>query len=140
MGSDSQRTAFMHGPDELADLEERTVSPVGVHQSEHPSNRDSSESKGARRHFLTRYAMDDWRRNRIAVRTVRRAVGCMCPTPDGRAEGALIARERTLARISHSLAHLAAELSDEEFLRVLRAMLEARVRAKLPAARPPPAE
>jgi len=53
--------------------------------------------------------------------------------------GVLIARERTLARISQSLTHLAAELSDEEFLRVLRAMLEARMRASR-AARAPPAE
>lgn len=40
----------------------------------------------------------------------------------------LVARERTLARIARSLALLAAELSDEEFLRVLRAMLESRAR------------
>jgi len=63
----------------------------------------------------------------------------MCPAPDERTDGVLIARERTLARISQSLTHLAAELSDEEFLRVLRAMLEARMPASR-AARAPPAE
>ena len=62
----------------------------------------------------------------------------MCPAPDERTEGALIARERTLARIAQSLAQLAAELSDEECLRVLHAMLEARVRARSHAARAPP--
>jgi hypothetical protein len=62
----------------------------------------------------------------------------MCPAPDDeRTEGVLIARERTLARISHSLTCLAAELSDEELLRVFRAILEARERAKSPEAPPP---
>jgi len=50
----------------------------------------------------------------------------MCPARDEMAEGVLIARKRTLgARIAQSLTHIAAELSDEECLRVRRAMLKA---------------
>jgi hypothetical protein len=64
----------------------------------------------------------------------------MCRPPDERTEGVLVARERTLATIARSLALLAAELSDEEFLRVLRAMLESRARAKCRAGRAPPTD
>lgn len=47
-------------------------------------------------------------------------------SPDKTTEAAVIARERTLANLAQTLAHLAVELSDREFLRMLWAMLDAR--------------
>jgi len=47
-------------------------------------------------------------------------------SPDERYEVAVISRERTLAKLAEGLARVTAELNDDEFLRLLTAMLDAR--------------
>ena len=52
----------------------------------------------------------------------------MRPDPGDPIEATLLARERTLAELTVRVARITAELSDEEVLRLLHSILEARQR------------
>jgi hypothetical protein len=54
----------------------------------------------------------------------------MRPEPTRDHETAVLARERTLATLAERLSCIAVELSDDEFERMLYAMLEARAKAR----------
>ena len=51
------------------------------------------------------------------------------PPPDS-AEWAIVAREQTMSRLIGQFSRIAAQLSDEEVLRLVQAMLSARARAR----------
>jgi hypothetical protein len=51
------------------------------------------------------------------------------PLPDP-AERAIVAREQTMARLVNQFGRVAAQLSDDEVLRLVQAMISARARAR----------
>ena len=54
----------------------------------------------------------------------------MPPNPADPLEATLLARERTLAEVTARVARVTAELNDDEVLRLLHSVLEARARAR----------
>jgi hypothetical protein len=61
---------------------------------------------------------------------VRPTCGPRGPRHSDALEGTLLARERTLAELTARLAQIAAELNDDEVLRLLHSILDGRARAR----------
>jgi len=54
----------------------------------------------------------------------------MRPSPDNSLEATLLARERTVAELAIRVTRITAELSDDEVLRLLHSILDARARTR----------